>query len=159
MLLPLCTQLLPFFCKTILSASRSKRSLWMRRISRHPAQVPGLITTRTPRTPMDRACARGQRIYLYQAEWPVRCVNQPLLLHLYMKTQVFPKSLHKSTPGIPHHPKKRTLPWCRGWLGLVIGSLGERVRWLICRGCRMGGRGCIIGRGCWVGVGGTSKYM
>ena len=33
--------------------------------------------------------------------------NQPLLLHLYMNTQVFPKSIHKSTPGIPHHPKKK----------------------------------------------------
>jgi hypothetical protein len=48
--------------------------------------------------------------------------EQPLLLHLYINTQVFPNSLHKSTPGIPHHPKKRTSPWCRGWLRLVIGS-------------------------------------
>ena len=47
----------------------------MWRISWHPAQVSGLITTRTPRTPMDCACAHGQRIYLYQAEWPVRCIN------------------------------------------------------------------------------------
>ena len=23
----------------------------------------------------------------------------------------------------------------------------------------MGGRGCVVGRGCWVGVGGTSKQM
>ena len=37
---------------------------------------------------------------------------QPLLLHLCMNTQVFPKSLYKSTLGIPHHPKKRTLLWC-----------------------------------------------
>ena len=34
-------------------------------------------------------------------------MEQPLLLHLCMNTWVFPKSLHKSTPGIPHHPKKK----------------------------------------------------
>ena len=38
--------------------------------------------------------------------------GQPLLLHLYMNTWVFPKSLHKSTPGIPHHPKKKGLCRC-----------------------------------------------
>jgi len=39
-----------------------------------------------------------------------------------MNTQDLPEPYDQSTPGIPHHPKKRTLPWCQGWLGLVIGS-------------------------------------
>ena len=32
-----------------------------------------------------------------------------------------PKSLHKYIWDKPYHPKKRVLPWCQGWLGLVIG--------------------------------------
>ena len=39
-----------------------------------------------------------------------------------MKTQDLPKRYDQSTPGIPHHLKKRTFAVLPGWLGLVIGS-------------------------------------
>ena len=57
---------------------------------------------------------------------PGTCVN-----HIINPHRVFPTT-----------QKKEVLLWCRGWLGLVIGSL-------VCRGCRMRGRGSVGGRGCW----------
>jgi len=50
---------------------------------------------------------------------------QPLLLHLYMNTQVFPKSLHKSTPGIPQHPKKKDFAIMPG-----LVRISNRVLWV-----------------------------
>ena len=50
---------------------------------------------------------------------------QPLLLYLYMNTWVFPKSLHKSTPGIPHHPKKKDFAVMPG-----LVRISNRVLWV-----------------------------
>ena len=58
---------------------------------------------------------------------------------------------------LPTTQKKKVLPWCWDRSAYQYGPLGEQVGWLICRGCWMGGRGCEIEQGCWVGVGDTSK--
>ena len=77
--------------------------------------------------------------------------------HLYMpllciNTRVLPKSLHNAYGTNPTTQKNRVLPWCRGWLELVIGFVGwagrmvdmprvpdERAGW--CRGVGLLSRG------------------
>ena len=69
----------------------------------------------------------------------------------------YPNIKYTSTAVVAHHPKKKVLPLCRDRSAYKYGPLGERVGWLICQGCRMRGRGCIIGWGCWGWVGDASK--
>jgi hypothetical protein len=59
----------------------------------------------------------------------------------------------------PTTQKKGLLPWCRGWLGLVIGSFGSAGGVVDMPRVPDGRAGCIIGQDCSAGVGGTSKYM
>ena len=69
-----------------------------------------------------------------------------------------PPQHDQSTPGIPHHPEKRTFAVVPGWLGLVIGSFGSaggvadmpRV---------LDRRAGVYNRVGLLGVEGTSKYM
>jgi hypothetical protein len=65
-----------------------------------------------------------------------------------MKTRDLSKPYDQSTPGIPHHPKKRTFAVVPGWLGLVIGSFGSAGRVIDMPRVPDGRAGCIIGRGC-----------
>jgi hypothetical protein len=57
----------------------------------------------------------------------------------------------------PTTQKNTVLPWCRGWLGLVIGSFRWAGRVVGLPRVPDGRAGVYNRAGCWAGVGGTSK--
>ena len=54
---------------------------------------------------------------------------------------------------LPTTQKIKVLPLCWDGSAYQYDPLGEWVGWMMCRGCWMGGWGCVIGRDCWWGLG------
>jgi len=69
-----------------------------------------------------------------------------------MNTQDLPETYHKSTPGIPHQPKKRTLPGLPGLFGITNRVLGRVVHMPWVPDARVGCAGGISGRAGYVNI-------
>jgi len=73
------------------------------------------------RSSSPHSSAPKRLVYWMQNTWRKPHLYMPLLC---INTRVLPKSLHKCIWDKPTTQKNRVLPWCRGWLGLVIGFFG-----------------------------------